>query len=1809
MATKLDQLFALLDSGTTAAARKAAAQQIGEIAKHHPYDLQNLLERAHIFLRNKNWNTRIAAGQAIEAISAAIPIWNPAEVKQDAAVKSEPSPDVSSGSVSDIGRFDFDGFDPLAVLRNGKLLLGSTGAEFVISKDQMDPRSLALQRKNIKEQLGEGFQFIGEIANDEDLMAVDSAPTKTEEIPSELQQKRSELEAMLSQKGISARQRNQARRKLKELDQSQDLSKSSLLAPSKALSASTGATKTLVTEQPQLGDKIVVESVVDVDRAFEDANEWPFERFCDELCNELFDAKWEVRHGAAVALREILKRHASAAGKRADAPKGEAQQQEQARAWRIDCALRLVCVLILDRFADYTSDETVAPVRETAAQALATLYAHMSVADLTRLVDIFMALQKQKEQWEVRHSVFLALKYMVSVRQDIIQPLLASNLLPRFMEGLQDAADDVKMAAADSLLQLVKTSATSIPADAINAIASIVWHTLLELDDITASTTSLMHLLAEIYAFTFPSVVLHAPPNNQALPLLAILVPRLFPFARHTVKSVRLATVNTCVRLLSSSTAPAAQWVAAIAADFLQLVFQNSILEEQDDIVSSTYSLWQALLPAALPSYSSGELTPLRNQISSWFTLAATPSGSPFDRRLVKNFSTNDSSGKLGVFDNQHSSAAPRIRAATFLAAFAFHASQSAPIMEIVWNHVYAMLNSNSASQKQSAALMLVEWAKLIPETGGEPQSFLPELIKQTLLANLEARTTKSDFYSELNKLIVDIRADTEALFQSFQNIGIPLSLAIPVSQMTPEQITELIGPNGFDALLPLVPPDPPRTAAPPPAATAKGKGKAAAAASTAAGSETQPTTQEKLTARRDRVRTALNYLEASQTELQIQVSDSISAAVVSMYILPEKLSPIINSHLKALKREQDLALQRRCAESLALLMYRIRSRSPSPNPAILKQILGLLAADLTDLVPPPEEEPQDGPPSTGEMPPAPKRRKLDSSAAAPETAASLESRLGRRGAEELLRALSTRFGSQLFDFLPSLWNEIASVSAVSDSLISILIIRALAPHLHESLRSEKLMSTIPLLITRISTCPSKGPVHFVASKALATVVQATMPDSMTSIIQLLLPVLQDASNATARVGAAIALREIVDALSIDILPFIIFLIIPILGRMSDQDDSVRRTVTFCFATLVKLLPLEAAIPNPPNMPAELVATRERERNFLMQLIGGGSKVDRFDLPIKINAQLRNYQQEGVNWLSFLNRYNLHGVLADDMGLGKTLQTLCVVASDDFHRRERFQADPVKNAESKQLPSLVVCPPTLIGHWHHEVKAYCDPTVFRSLEYAGQPFERRGLIPSFGNYQLIVTSYDIVRNDIEYFEKIAFNYCVLDEGHIIRNAKAKLTQAVKRIQANHRLILSGTPIQNSVLELWSLFDFLMPGFLGTEKQFTLQYVKPILASRDAKASSQDQERGVLAMETLHRQVLPFVLRRLKEDVLQDLPPKIIQDVPIDLSPLQVRLYDLASATSADSGDDKDKGKSKHIFQALQYLRKLCSHPKLVLNQAHPEYRTIMKELDSQGLTLDDISVAPKLVALRDLLLECGIGVTETGQDGGATPTINQHRVLIFCQLKQMIDIIEDDLFKKHMKTVTYMRLDGDVPQQQRVPLVEKFNSNPTIDVLMLTGRVGGLGLNLTGADTVIFMEHDWNPQADLQAMDRAHRLGAKKTVNVYRIITKGTLEDKIMSLQQFKLRIANAVVNKDNQSFANMDTSQLLDLFNYSGDASAKGATKKTEKKSSSVEDKMDAAMGAGIPKSLLTNLDELWDESQYAEEYNIDSFLSTLKK
>lgn len=250
-----------------------------------------------------------------------------------------------------------------------------------------------------------------------------------------------------------------------------------------------------------------------------------------------------------------------------------------------------------------------------------------------------------------------------------------------------------------------------------------------------------------------------------------------------------------------------------------------------------------------------------------------------------------------------------------------------------------------------------------------------------------------------------------------------------------------------------------------------------------------------------------------------------------------------------------------------------------------------------------------------------------------------------------------------------------------------------------------------------------------------------------------------------------------------------------------------------------------------------------------------------------VDAKLRSYQQAGVNWLAFLNKYKLHGILCDDMGLGKTLQSICILAGDHYDRDQKYKKS--KCPDCAPLPSLVVCPPTLtgmpfifaavsatinifLGHWVYEVGKFVNPKYLRALQYNGNPVERGKLRNKFRKYQLIVASYDIVRKDNNFFSHIKWNYVILDEGHVIKNGKTRTSLAIKSLIANHRLILSGTPIQNNVLELWSLFDFLMPGFLGSEKQFTARYSKPILTSRDPKCSPKDQEAGVLAMESLHR---------------------------------------------------------------------------------------------------------------------------------------------------------------------------------------------------------------------------------------------------------------------------------------------------------------------------------------------------------------------
>ncbi|TRY73683.1 hypothetical protein TCAL_11089 [Tigriopus californicus] len=804
------------------------------------------------------------------------------------------------------------------------------------------------------------------------------------------------------------------------------------------------------------------------------------------------------------------------------------------------------------------------------------------------------------------------------------------------------------------------------------------------------------------------------------------------------------------------------------------------------------------------------------------------------------------------------------------------------------------------------------------------------------------------------------------------------------------------------------------------------------------------------------------------------------------------------------------------------------------------------------------------------------------------------------RGAQMALEKIIRHFHAQVFIKLPKL-HELTLKGVLSvmseyqnQSPELVTCLRALEvsmPVLALDLQDALLLS-VPNLVTLLKS--PLASIRHMSARCLAILAKIRPMAVMVCVIEQILP-LFNSDVVAHRQGAIECLACIVEKLDVQVLPYIALLVVPCMGRMSDFDQDIRLLASNTFAVLIRLIPLDGAVPEPLDLPKAIVQRKAQDQRFLDQLMNIGQLED-YQLAFPIEATLRSYQKNGLNWLAFLNRYRLHGILCDDMGLGKTLQTICMLASSHFHLQPRGFHD-----QSVDCLSLVICPPTLCSHWVAEIHRFVGKSILQPLIYSGPLATRAELRPLFSEFNVIITSYDVVRNDVDYFGRIAWNYVILDEGHVIKNGRTKTTLAIKSLQAQHRLILSGTPIQNSVLELWSLFDFLMN---------YAKYSRPIVASRDPKCSPKDQEAGALAMEALHRQVLPFILRRMKEDVLSDLPPKITQDYYCELSQIQIKLYEDFARTQSNKhrqqGDEalnlskKDPqptpANKPHIFQALQYLRKVCNHPKLVLNEQHPEFDAVMGMLQVSNSNLNDINHSGKLPALHDLLLQCGIGA-QSSSNSLDDSVVVQHRALVFFQLKSMMDIVENDLLKRLMPSVTYLRLDGSVPAHARQGIVDRFNNDISYDLLLLSTSVGGLGLNLTGADTVIFVEHDWNPMKDLQAMDRAHRIGQKKVVNVYRLITRNTIEEKILGLQKFKMITANTVISSDNASLHSMATDQIFDLFSLEDNLTA-GDNR------NGAMDQQRQQQQQGI-KALLDNMPELWDERQYEDEYDLNAYIS----
>jgi SNF2 family DNA or RNA helicase len=519
----------------------------------------------------------------------------------------------------------------------------------------------------------------------------------------------------------------------------------------------------------------------------------------------------------------------------------------------------------------------------------------------------------------------------------------------------------------------------------------------------------------------------------------------------------------------------------------------------------------------------------------------------------------------------------------------------------------------------------------------------------------------------------------------------------------------------------------------------------------------------------------------------------------------------------------------------------------------------------------------------------------------------------------------------------------------------------------------------------------------------------------------------------------------------------------------------------------------------------------ERYRKFLDQL-RGFDRIQPVPVPKGMALGLRSYQQQGYEWLAFLSYYGLNGILADDMGLGKTAQTIAAIT----RQKEEFGS----------APALIVTPTSLVDNWRNECLKF-SPGL-KVMIYRGAPQRRDKLRHEIQDYDVILGTYATVRNDASLLRQVDWRYVILDEAHFIKNSAAATTKAVKTIPAKHRLALTGTPIQNRLTELWSLFDFLMPDFLGRQMRFRDHYEDPIARVQSGRAETKDeQENGEHAAEKLRERIKPFVLRRLKTDVASELPPKIENDIFCSLTPEQIAHYrsfaDSAEAKEAVSEiAEKGDGACTAILAALTALRKICNHPDLMclpknagrqyITEPQPGYETR----------------SGKLEALGELLQQCREG---------------DHRALIFCQQTTMLDLLGHFLTQNGMK---YLRIDGETPGTSRQGLVEQFNNDRSYDAFLISTRAGGAGLNLTGADTVIFYDHDWNPANDQQAQDRAYRIGQKRTVNVYRLICKGTLEEKILRRQALKKMLASSIVQHDVGGVKSLSREELLSLFTLS---------------------------------------------------------------
>lgn len=463
---------------------------------------------------------------------------------------------------------------------------------------------------------------------------------------------------------------------------------------------------------------------------------------------------------------------------------------------------------------------------------------------------------------------------------------------------------------------------------------------------------------------------------------------------------------------------------------------------------------------------------------------------------------------------------------------------------------------------------------------------------------------------------------------------------------------------------------------------------------------------------------------------------------------------------------------------------------------------------------------------------------------------------------------------------------------------------------------------------------------------------------------------------------------------------------------------------------------------------------------------------------------LRDYQKDGVKWLNTIYKCDLGGILADEMGLGKSLQTITFI-------KQILKEKPLAKI-------IIVVPTALVYNWEKEFAKFAPQLKYVAV--SDTVAKRQEIFANKDKYNIFITSYGLIRNDKDEYEDMNFELCVVDEAQNIKNYQATMTKEIKKIKAKCKIALTGTPVENNVTELWSIFDFIMPGYLNSVVKFREKYnIKDV------------DEKGLEVLNNLSNQIKPFILRRKKSDVVKSLPKKIENKIYIDLPDKQKMLYMKVLKDTKKEMDEmiRDGGFEKSrmkILQLLMKLRQICIDPSVMY----------------ENYTGDRVKIDELLRVVKESI-------------------DNNHKILIFSSFKRVLDNVKE-LFAKN--NITYYMIDGSVKSKDRMNMVDKFNNDDT-NCFLITLKSGGTGLNLTGADTVIHLDIWWNPQVENQATDRAHRIGQTKTVSVIKLVTKGTIEERIIELQDKKKILSENLIEgkSDSESLSSLSEKDIKKLL------------------------------------------------------------------